>query len=292
MAQDNPRQRDTLKTELALEALFRLAELTPADADAWRNLVAFARRVGDREAEAAAFAGWSSHHPDDPTARHFHAVFSGADLPRADEAYVAELYDAYAAHYETRLAALQYRAPQIVADRVAALRGDGPALAEAVDLGCGTGLLGRLVRPVAQRLTGVDLSTAMLSRAAHCGCYDQLVHSELTAFLRDHSGSFDLVVSADTLNYVGDLRPVVTAALSALRWNGWMVVTLEHCADDPPAGYRLEESGRYSHNGGWVARALHSAGFVDVTLDPCVLRQEDNADVSGLLVAARRAVSH
>ena len=42
----------------------------------------------------------------------------------------------------------------------------------ALDLGCGTGLCGPLVKPRVERLDGVDLSGAMLDRARATGVYD------------------------------------------------------------------------------------------------------------------------
>jgi hypothetical protein len=51
----------------------------------------------------------------------------------------------------------------------------------------------------------------MLDRAREKNVYDELVQGELTEYLRGRGGTFDLIVSADTLVYFGDLEDVVAA---------------------------------------------------------------------------------
>ena len=157
----------------------------------------------------------------------------------------------------------------------------------AADLGCGTGQVGVLLRPSAHRLVGVDLSPGMLAKASQRGVYDELTDDELTAFLRARSNAFDLVVSADTLIYIGDLRPVFRAAAGALRNGGRFVFTLETGQnEEAEQGYALARSGRYVHDPRWVVAQLAAAGFSDIHHDPCVLRFEEGQEVHGVLVDA------
>ncbi|NIP27148.1 MAG: methyltransferase domain-containing protein, partial [Phycisphaerae bacterium] len=69
-------------------------------------------------------------------------------------------------------------------------------------------------------LVGVDLSRAMLEIAKRSRLYDELKQMDLIAFLRANSNAFDILVSADTFVYLGDLRPVFAAAVSAIRKDG------------------------------------------------------------------------
>jgi predicted TPR repeat methyltransferase len=105
-----------------------------------------------------------------------------------------------------------------------------------------------LVAPFARRLVGVDLSEGMLAHAKEKEVYHALIRAELSEYLRNNSEAFDLIVSADTLVYFGDLKGVIAAFAAALRPNGRLVFTLEHAAGDvADAGFRLELHGRYSH---------------------------------------------
>ena len=98
---------------------------------------------------------------------------------------------------------------------------------DVLDAGCGTGLCGPLVAPYARRLVGVDLSARMLRQAEERHVYDALHKFELTAYLQDNPGAFDVIVSADTLVYFGPLEQVVVAAAAALRPGGRLVFTVE-----------------------------------------------------------------
>ena len=98
---------------------------------------------------------------------------------------------------------------------------------DVLDAGCGTGLCGPLIAPYARRLVGVDLSARMLAQARARNVYDELFKGELTAYLRDSAGAFDVIVSADTLVYFGPLEDVVAAAADALRPGGRLIFTVE-----------------------------------------------------------------
>jgi predicted TPR repeat methyltransferase len=157
---------------------------------------------------------------------------------------------------------------------------------DVLDAGCGTGLCGPLIAPYARRLTGVDLSTGMLERAKEKQVYDDLMQAELTEYLRNHGDAFDLIVSADTLVYFGDLGSVLAAAAAALRPNGLFVFTLEHAVESgADAGYRLERHGRYSHSRCYVEEQIVRCGLRP-TVARADLRMEAGAPVAGLVVRA------
>lgn len=60
-----------------------------------------------------------------------------------------------------------------------------PQWSHCVDLGCGTGLMGPLLRPHTRHLSGVDLSQGMVQKARERGCYDDLSVDELGKYLSD-----------------------------------------------------------------------------------------------------------
>ena len=63
------------------------------------------------------------------------------------------------------------------------------------DLGCGTGLCGSLIRPRADHLVGVDLSSAMVAKARALGVYNSLHALELVDFLKQGTEQADLVLA-------------------------------------------------------------------------------------------------
>lgn len=232
------------------------------------------------------YRDWSARDPDNPVARHMLAACGGSAAPvRAGEAYVRAEFDSFAGSFDEQLLKnLGYRAPQVLTDALAAVLPPPAAALDVLDAGCGTGLCAPLLRPFAHRLTGVDLSSGMLAKARQRGGYDALVEAELTAYLGAHPGAYDVVLSADTLIYFGDLAPVMAAASVALRAGGWLGFSLEATDAD---GFELSPSGRYRHSRGYVERTLRDAGFDDVHITADSLRKEMGEAVASWVVLAR-----
>jgi predicted TPR repeat methyltransferase len=244
--------------------------------------------AGEKERAVAFYRDWLAQEPDNPYVRH-HLAASLGELPeRASDAYVEQVFDQFAANFDAQLAILEYCAPDLVADALRALLPAPSAQFDIADLGCGTGLCGPLLKPWARTLIGCDLSAAMLERAAPRAVYDTLLKMELVQFLAGRPGAFDVLVSADTLIYFGELAPVFAAAHAALRPGGRLVFTLEALPDDAATDYCLTESGRYAHTRSGVAARLAAAGFATPAVAPVSPRVEGGKAVQGWLLTAGR----
>ncbi|WP_460877520.1 tetratricopeptide repeat protein [Rhodanobacter koreensis] len=242
-----------------------------------------------RDEAVQVYRDWLARDADNPVPRHMLAACGGADAPpRADDAYVRNLFDGFADSFDEQLLHnLNYRAPQVLIDALGEVLPAPASALDVLDAGCGTGLCAPLIRPFARRLVGVDLSGGMIGKARQRGGYDELEVAELTAWLRAHPAAYDVVLSADTLEYFGELLPVLVAARAALRPAGWLAFTVEAMAGD--AGeIELTSSGRYRHSRGYVERMLQSAGFEDVRITADTLRKEFGQWVDGWVVLARR----
>ena len=85
------------------------------------------------------------------------------------QAYVTRLFDDYAPRFDAHLTEnLGYRAPALIAEALTAVA-PGRRFASALDLGCGTGLMGTPLRERVDCLAGVDLSAAMIAKARERG---------------------------------------------------------------------------------------------------------------------------
>lgn len=276
------------RTREAAECFCRAITLRPEHREARRQMALAHCLLGDVDAAVRIYDEWLAESPADPIARHMRAACSGQDVPaRASSDYIATTFDSFAASFEAKLERLSYRAPALVGAMLGKAGLPRAKALDVLDAGCGTGLCAPFVAPHARTLTGVDLSDGMLAHAREKHLYSDLVRSDLTPYLQDATAAFDVIVSADTLVYFGDLQDVVTAAAGALRPGGVFVFTLEEAGDRPAArGYRLEAHGRYSHAREYVEQVLSAAGLQPQIAD-AELRMEAGMPVAGLVVLAR-----
>ena len=207
---------------------------------------------------------------------------------RCDDACVQQTFnDSFAKSFDAQLARLEYRAPELIGDALRTI-GQCQSNLEVLDAGCGTGLCGPIIRPLARKLVGVDLSEDMLVEARKKNAYDETIAGEITDFMEANPDSFDLIVSADTLCYFGELDRVVRAAFACLRKNGIFSFTVELCEDETTEQYRLQTSGRYRHAQYYVTDSLERAGFSVSAPTRATLRMEKGLPVTGLVFTATR----
>jgi len=214
-------------------------------------------------------------------------IFSPAQIPGGP---LKNLFDRYAENFDNHLRnQLHYNVPELIAQAVAQLRTDDAQRFDTLDLGCGTGLCGALLRPITRSLAGVDLSPAMIEKARARGVYDRLGVGDLVATLNDNPNAFDLLTAADVFIYLGDLTPVFQASLAALRPNGLLAFTVEAGAGDR---YHLHQKTlRYTHSLPYLKHLIQIHGFGEETLKEVTLRVESDLPVKGYLLVLRSPAS-
>jgi predicted TPR repeat methyltransferase len=277
------------RTHEAVLCFCKVITFSPKHPEARTHLAVAHCALGEVDKAVAVFEEWLAQEPEDPIARHMLAACSGREVPaRASDAFVERTFDSFAASFDSRLGKLLYRAPALVATMLAEPDVEASKSLDVLDAGCGTGLCGPLIAPYARRLVGVDLSGRMLAHAQARGVYDDLVKRELTAYLVDSIGAFDVIVSADTLCYFGRLEEVVAASADALRAGGRLIFTVEESIDGGShAGYSIGTHGRYGHTREYVERVLTNA-HLRPEIVSAELRLEVGEPVAGLVVRARK----
>lgn len=203
--------------------------------------------------------------------------------------YVEALFDQYAPKFEDALVGkLGYRVPELlnrmVDEEMAGLGID--RFERALDLGCGTGLMGQWLRAKVGFLEGIDISAAMIAETARKGIYDSLQKAELVASLNARRADADLMTAADVLIYCGALQPVLAALVPALRPGGLVAFSLE--AHDGVEAHFLRPSLRYAHGIDATRDALVVAGLDILRFETATLRQDRGAPITGMLIVARK----
>ena len=210
------------------------------------------------------------------------AALGGEPTPASAPAdYVVSVFDSYAEGFDEHLVGgLEYRTPQVLKAVIDSL-GKSEA-GDVLDLGCGTGLCGPLLRPNARTLVGVDLSSGMLDKARERGIYDELLCADLTQVLKERPAAFDLIVAADVFVYIGDLAAVFAATRVALRPGGRFVFSVESVEGE---SYVLLPSRRYAHSTRYVEQMAVDHGLSVEALALGELRKERGVPLEGYVVS-------
>jgi len=277
------------RTHEAVVCFCKVITFRPKHPEARRLLALAHCTLGEMDKAVGVFEEWLKEEPDHPIALHMLAACSGRDIPaRASNGFIEKTFDSFARSFESKLAKLQYRAPELVVGSLASSGVEQAKTLDVLDAGCGTGLCGPLLEPYARRLIGVDLSARMLDQAKARKLYDELIKGELTGYLRDSVAEYDVIVSADTLCYFGPLEDVTAAAADALRPGGRLIFTVEELVDaNSDAGYSLNPHGRYCHARQYVERVLADANLKS-EIESAELRLEAGDPVAGLVVRATK----
>lgn len=276
----------------AADILAQTVELAPGFATAWFALGAIRDQLGEREDAIAAFVRARDADPEDYHGARLQLARLGAGepAPAMTETYVRRLFDQYAGRYDVALTErLNYRGPSLLRDAVATV----PQAANqtmhfeaALDLGCGTGLGGAAFRPFVDRMTGVDLSPAMIEQAKGKDLYDRLTCASIQDYLSDAIADrrqYQLIFAADVMVYVNAIAPIVAKAAQVLAPDGLLAFTVETHAEE---GVKLLPTLRYAHGEACIRGALHDAGLATVHLAKATVRNEKGVPVDSLVVVA------
>ncbi|CAM9298445.1 unnamed protein product [Phaeothamnion confervicola] len=277
---------------LAVGYVARAAELDPTDATAHAVLGAV---LFDAEPAAVvdAYRGIVRRHPGNARAAHQLAVLAGegAAVRGASAAYVTAVFDGLADSFEEKLVDhLHYKVPWQLLGAVRAICDENAAGGawRVIDLGCGTGLCGRLFAGYASdpvrggAIVGVDLSPKMVAKAAATGAYADVLTGDVHAALAaEAQGEVDLVLSADTFIYVGELERCFTLCAAALRDGGVFAFSVEDLPEKECGEYHLLRSGRYAHSRAYVYRLARQIGFEVTAATAVAIRNEQCSPVAG-----------
>jgi predicted TPR repeat methyltransferase len=224
-----------------------------------------------------------------PMIRHALAALNGEDAGPIPAGVVTDCFDDFASRFDTHLVeGLGYSAPKMMRDAVDRLTSNNGRFQHALDLGCGTGLIGEHFRDIVTQIDGVDLSPRMLEQARRKQIYGRLDREEIGAWLQwaaTDALSFDIVLSADVFIYVGNLESVFRAVRTILAKGGLFVFSVEHL---PQGSFELLPSLRYAHSISYLRQLASRHGFTVDLSEQVNLRRDKGAVVVGTIVVMTR----
>lgn len=271
----------------AAELMLGALELAPGWAMGWFRLGEMRQAAGAAEEAAEAWRMTLKLDPADRPGAALKLELAGAAPVSAapPSPFVEALFDQYAKNFDAALVEkLGYRVPELLD---AAIRAGREKFDHAIDLGCGTGLMGEKLRPAAKFLEGYDISASMLKKAEAKGIYDKLAKADLQT-IRLAPESADLVTAADVFMYVGALEGIFATVAATLNPGGLFAFSVEHHAG--PRDFVLRESRRYAHSEGYVRRLLQSTGLSLLSMERADIRMDRGAAIGGLIVVASAGI--
>lgn len=243
------------------------------------NLAAIFIRLDDKE-KAKQYLLRAVHAcPEDKSSQHMlHALNNDETNPKTCPEYAQNLFDNYALYYEKHVKnQLHYSLPMHIQN----LLNDFNLMPEkTLDLGCGTGLTGEILREKTHELWGVDISKKMLLQAKEKKIYDHLITSELILFFNENQTPFDLIVAADVLPYFGELDKLFLAVKSHCSILGYFLFSTEISEDKP---WKLQPSARFSHHPDYIRALCKKYGFTILVEKKVVARTQDNHALDEIL---------
>ena len=265
----------------AIDAYLQAADLMP-DSDAVHyNVGMLLNRQGAQSDALVHLKRALELNPARTDAEHLVAALEGRTTCTAPLDYVRKLFDDYAPRFEAHLVGdLGCRIHVEMVGLINRHRGDR-RFAHAVDLGCGTGLAGGEARGFVDRLTGVDLSEKMLRQAEVKGLYDDLIASDLNAYLEELEDRPDLMLAADVLIYLGRLDTTMRLIAERLEIGGFFAFSVEE--EVPNASWILRPSGRYGHGDAYISSLMRENGLMVVDKLHTNLRTDRGNPIRGVI---------
>lgn len=245
-------------------------------------------KQGNLHASAKAYKQALTLCPQSTNHKHFFDAASRNNTAIAPREYVIDLFDTYAETFEHSLVdKLRYKAHIELPAFIYSLCEKPATIGKAIDMGCGTGLLGQeLLRHFnIQHLAGVDLSTKMLEHCQAKNIYQSLHNADLLDYLRAIEPGIDLIVCTDVLIYLGDLSSVFEQCYRVLTPGGYFGFSVEKLWW---GDFKLTTTGRYQHSLQYLKSLYKRYQFSKMYSQTIDLRTESGNMVKGYLVLLQK----
>ena len=217
--------------------------------------------------------------PENGSACHVLSALTGVTTQTAPRQYVQNLFDGYSSTFEKHLVGeLGYRVPGRFRELLLVAPRRPAKFRNALDIGCGTGLVGDQLHDLTERMTGVDVSQKMAESARRKPTYTSVVVEEAVRFLANTTERFDLFTAADVLIYVGALEELCAAVRRRALDGAYFVFSTEETNGND---YELRPSGRYAHAERYVRELAMKNRFILETCTREELRKDKEGWIAG-----------
>jgi len=226
--------------------------------------------------------------PEHPGANHLLASFNKNTTSKYSSEYAENLFDRYADYFEDHLVnSLEYKVPFIIKEKLKSLKLSKES--RFLDLGCGTGLLGKSIVESFPNLVGVDISKNMIEETRKKGIYSSLHVGDIEKFLLDNNEKFNLIIAADVFLYIGDLENIFSIIKDSLDDEGYLIFTIE-LSQVKIDSYQLAKNGRFSHTIDYIETLFKKKGLTLYEKEEIILRQENKIGQEGVIFILKKSL--
>lgn len=248
------------------------------------NLAAIYLRMDMRETSREYLQQALAINPQDKISKHMLNALSGTGKACTTPDYAQNLFNNYALYYDQHMQGqLNYSIPQHIGRTIHQL--ELMQVNETLDIGCGTGLSGIVLREISKHLTGIDIAEKMLAHAKSKGIYDKLVKTELIDYLKQNEEHYDLAVAADVLPYFGDLNTLFKSIKQHLNPGGYFIFTTEISEIKP---WILQTSARFSHHPDYIKNLVEYYHFNLIKQEKIPARIQNDQILEVMLYVLRK----
>ena len=266
------------KLNKAIKIFKKALLLKPNDEIIYNNLGNTFHDQNNLDNAISAFKKSIDLNPNYEQATHLLASLNGNNVEKAPSNYVEELFDNYAENFENHLVKKLKYSTKRVKDIILKYS-NKKSFKSVLDLGCGTGLVGLEIKKFSKKLTGVDISKKMISKARSKKIYDELVCKELISYLKDNRLNHELIIASDVLTYFGKCDEI----FDLIKNNNsckktFFSFTTEHTEEQ---NYILDTSGRFKHSYEYIENLCSVYNFKLKYFEKNILRENKNEPVDG-----------
>jgi len=267
----------------AFEACQNALKLDSSRPEIHHNIRNLLKETGQRDQAIAAYRRALELGGTHPATQLALDALTGSQPEATPREVVRDLFDQYSTRFEEHLTrTLGYSTPSRLRNMFDDM--EGSSINRFLDLGCGTGLGAEAFCGLGAEMTGVDLSPKMIEVASSKNIYTNLFTDEIVTFLRATTQQWDVVLAADVLVYLGDLREFMMAIRPCVVPGGHLLLSVERSLEEP---FVFLESERFAHSSSYIHEQLAQIGFAVRSEQTIKLRQDGQGWIKGILFCAR-----
>ena len=276
---------DKQRYEEAINLMNRCLYKNPLNTDVMLAIGNIHLQSGDLEQAKLIFSSANKTLPSDLYIEYCLSAASGEFTPHISPLnFIVDLFNEYSSTYNEQMQNfLEYKSPANLFAQI--LRHQPHGFNQILDLGCGTGLVGKEFKAYSQSIDGVDISRNMLKEASHTKLYRSLYLDEMKNYLEHTEILYDLVVCADTLVYFGSLDELFLSIHKVISTHGYFSFTVENTEKEH---YFLKSTKRFGHAISYLIELSEKMNFDILEFQKSVIRKEKSNVIYGYNVLMQK----